>query len=177
MPSTTNWYCCKCKFGPLNILLDDNCPDCHSARCSLCQVIKTSQRFSYRQGSREMGATSPFPDALMSASNTHNSNMDPTARIFGMSLAGDHPARLLSPLAPSPLAPASMPPILFESGLGTASSTDAPPGHDIFRHGGLTRQRPHAYFCCQCNDGPKLFDIQPVCVSCNHKACPNCRAA
>ncbi|OJJ32246.1 hypothetical protein ASPWEDRAFT_44334 [Aspergillus wentii DTO 134E9] len=27
------------------------------------------------------------------------------------------------------------------------------------------------YVCCQCNDGPKLWDSQPRCVVCGHNAC------
>lgn len=30
------------------------------------------------------------------------------------------------------------------------------------------------YFCCQCNDGPKTYDLQPQCIICNHHACPDC---
>ncbi|KAF7592635.1 hypothetical protein BBP40_012657 [Aspergillus hancockii] len=32
----------------------------------------------------------------------------------------------------------------------------------------------YLYICCQCNDGPKLYNNQPKCVMCQHTACPNC---
>lgn len=33
------------------------------------------------------------------------------------------------------------------------------------------------YFCCQCNDGPKAYNVQPQCVICNHIACAYCKPA
>ena len=35
----------------------------------------------------------------------------------------------------------------------------------------------YVYFCCQCNDGPKVLNVQPRCVLCNHPACTNCKPA
>lgn len=32
----------------------------------------------------------------------------------------------------------------------------------------------YMYVCCQCRDGPKVYNVQPVCVVCNHKACSCC---
>ncbi|KXG49897.1 uncharacterized protein PGRI_058650 [Penicillium griseofulvum] len=32
----------------------------------------------------------------------------------------------------------------------------------------------YMYICCACNDGPKIYNHQPQCVSCNHMACGNC---
>lgn len=33
------------------------------------------------------------------------------------------------------------------------------------------------YFCCQCNDGPKVETVQPQCVLCNHIPCARCKLA
>ncbi|RJE18259.1 hypothetical protein PHISCL_09405 [Aspergillus sclerotialis] len=35
-------------------------------------------------------------------------------------------------------------------------------------------QQNYLYICCQCNDGPKLYNVQPVCIVCEHKACKWC---
>ncbi|KAK3500977.1 hypothetical protein B0T13DRAFT_466978 [Neurospora crassa] len=34
----TVWYCSSCNFGPLNIKIDEHCPDCQHRRCSSCTV-------------------------------------------------------------------------------------------------------------------------------------------
>jgi hypothetical protein len=31
------------------------------------------------------------------------------------------------------------------------------------------------YFCCNCNDGPKVWENQPRCVICDHTPCSSCR--
>src|SRR5271170_3480435 len=31
-----------------------------------------------------------------------------------------------------------------------------------------------SYTCCQCKDGPKLWELQPKCIKCDHVACKNC---
>ncbi|OJI79348.1 hypothetical protein ASPTUDRAFT_47947 [Aspergillus tubingensis CBS 134.48] len=36
---------------------------------------------------------------------------------------------------------------------------------------------PTLYFCCQCGDGPKLWDRQPRCVICSHSICGYCMPA
>ncbi|PYI08090.1 hypothetical protein BO78DRAFT_417109 [Aspergillus sclerotiicarbonarius CBS 121057] len=37
--------------------------------------------------------------------------------------------------------------------------------------------RPNLYFCCQCGDGPKLYQNQPQCRVCHHIACSSCKPA
>ncbi|KAL5359390.1 hypothetical protein BJX96DRAFT_174308 [Aspergillus floccosus] len=32
----------------------------------------------------------------------------------------------------------------------------------------------YMYICCQCHDGPKVYNVQPQCVNCHHSACSNC---
>jgi hypothetical protein len=32
----------------------------------------------------------------------------------------------------------------------------------------------YMYICCQCHDGPKIYNHQPKCISCEHNACSNC---
>lgn len=33
----------------------------------------------------------------------------------------------------------------------------------------------YMYICCQCGDGPKVFNHQPRCIRCNHDACSKCK--
>ncbi|KAJ5573955.1 uncharacterized protein N7459_008382 [Penicillium hispanicum] len=32
----------------------------------------------------------------------------------------------------------------------------------------------YMYICCVCGDGPKVYNVQPQCVICQHKACDCC---
>ncbi|RMJ27361.1 hypothetical protein PHISP_01741 [Aspergillus sp. HF37] len=41
-------------------------------------------------------------------------------------------------------------------------------------YGAQVYERTYMYFCCSCNDGPKTYNMQPVCVNCQHKACKYC---
>ncbi|RAL06067.1 uncharacterized protein BO80DRAFT_420377 [Aspergillus ibericus CBS 121593] len=36
---------------------------------------------------------------------------------------------------------------------------------------------PYLYYCCQCGDGPKLWENQPWCILCRHRACSGCKPA
>ncbi|CAI7626003.1 Zinc finger, RanBP2-type [Penicillium expansum] len=38
-------------------------------------------------------------------------------------------------------------------------------------------QVAYMYICCQCGDGPKLYNMQPTCYVCSHQACSNCPTA
>ncbi|EKV12972.1 hypothetical protein PDIG_31990 [Penicillium digitatum PHI26] len=33
----------------------------------------------------------------------------------------------------------------------------------------------YMYICCSCGDGPKVYNIQPRCVVCNHTVCSKCQ--
>lgn len=51
------------------------------------------------------------------------------------------------------------------------------PGHAALpsRLGGSQLySQTYMYICCKCHDGPKVHNVQPVCVVCNHKACSYC---
>ncbi|OQD67779.1 hypothetical protein PENPOL_c003G04356 [Penicillium polonicum] len=32
----------------------------------------------------------------------------------------------------------------------------------------------YLYICCGCGDGPKVYNLQPICITCSHQACANC---
>ncbi|GIK00241.1 hypothetical protein Aspvir_004261 [Aspergillus viridinutans] len=33
----------------------------------------------------------------------------------------------------------------------------------------------YMYICCQCGDGPKVYNVQPRCTECNHIVCSSCK--
>ncbi|KAK9618328.1 hypothetical protein V6Z94_005359 [Aspergillus fumigatus] len=35
---------------------------------------------------------------------------------------------------------------------------------------------PYMYICCQCGDGPKLYNLHPRREACNHIVCSSCMA-
>lgn len=57
----------------------------------------------------------------------------------------------------------------FTPGLSLAQGLSSG-GHSGIKNYGAT----YMYFCCQCNDGPKVYNVQPRCVMCNHVACGHC---
>lgn len=170
MPSTTVWYCCKCLYGPLNDIIDLTCPNCHSDRCRSCETTTISQRYCYQN--QEMAGTSLYPEV---------------SRVSGYAFAADkldlaaarpfeiqtESCQERSPLVTAPLTS----PTWVNCSHLVPSMEAPPPSRDIFRHGGRANKCPYSYYCCQCNSGPNLYDIQPACVSCDHKACAFCRAA
>lgn len=40
--------------------------------------------------------------------------------------------------------------------------------------GAKVYEQTYLYICCNCKDGPKTHNMQPVCVMCNHRACSGC---
>ncbi|KAK6831885.1 hypothetical protein RU639_002752 [Aspergillus parasiticus] len=48
---------------------------------------------------------------------------------------------------------------------------------DSSLHGlsGHVRTNGYLYICCNCQDGPKLYNIQPRCVMCQHVVCSDCQ--
>jgi hypothetical protein len=157
MPESSVWYCCKCKLGPWNITLDVSCPNCDEPRCFQCDkesvdMHTASQMLSHRQNFSSIG-------------NTHTCNkLQPAETLCNQPV---HLERTC--IAPS-LTPTARRPLMPEP--------QAMHTYNIFNFGGLLRQMPsNFYYCCQCNDGPKMYENQPMCVSCCHTICYNCRPA
>ncbi|EIT81238.1 hypothetical protein F9C07_11719 [Aspergillus flavus] len=48
---------------------------------------------------------------------------------------------------------------------------------DSSLHGlsGRVRTNGYLYICCNCHDGPKLYNNQPRCVMCQHVVCSDCQ--
>uniref|UniRef100_A0A093UVB6 Synaptotagmin-like protein 4 n=1 Tax=Talaromyces marneffei PM1 TaxID=1077442 RepID=A0A093UVB6_TALMA len=167
MPSTTVWYCCGCGYGPCNYSIDDYCPDCQRRRCGACKIARISNRYNYSYQLQGVAETNPYPEVFTAAGfDTNTYDIHPLLRPFKPS-HGHHERISLA------LRPSQLPPTLLDTGHQVL--TDSPSIGDIFQHGGLKNSRPVTYYCCQCNDGPKLYANQPRCVSCNHVVCGNCK--
>ncbi|KAE8378603.1 hypothetical protein BDV26DRAFT_188705 [Aspergillus bertholletiae] len=48
------------------------------------------------------------------------------------------------------------------------------PDNSLIGFSGHIRTNGNLYICCKCSDGPKLYEIQPQCVICNHYVCQDC---
>lgn len=65
----------------------------------------------------------------------------------------------------------------------TGLSTTFSPGLSLSRdagspvHGVKVYGATYMYFCCQCGDGPKVYNHQPQCVMCDHVVCSCCKPA
>lgn len=169
MPSTTVWYCCQCGFGPCNDSIDYFCPNCQVKRCYGCETSRISNRCNY--GLPGEAEVNPIPEVFAAAGfNTNTYNKDASLRPFNI------PQKHHEKISEDSLRPPQGPPTCL--GAGDQHSTGSPSISDIFQHGGLTKNRPSSYYyCCQCRDGPKLYDLQPVCINCDHKICRYCEAA
>jgi hypothetical protein len=62
-------------------------------------------------------------------------------------------------------------------------SLTASPSLHLTASAGINRQRggtvtcpskTYIYICCQCNDGPKVYNHQVMCVNCDHLICDSC---
>ncbi|KAL1981365.1 hypothetical protein VTN96DRAFT_2756 [Rasamsonia emersonii] len=150
------WYCCQCNYGPLNIVIDAACASCQAPRCDGCTVEMVCPKYAFCGGDDE--GTSPYP-GVPSIFDPSNSNMEHRHRA-----ATDE---VLS-LASSSQFPA--PSLLRRSGARDMTRGGRQHGQGIVTHGPKT----FMYYCCQCRDGPKVYNHQVVCVNCNHVVCDNC---
>ncbi|KAL2220095.1 hypothetical protein M432DRAFT_298693 [Thermoascus aurantiacus ATCC 26904] len=101
----------------------------------------------------------------------------------------NHASHDCDPVSPYPSVPSTLPPIpetyeatVSRSGHELASATDYLSVSNVLNWSHPTRLSTSArtyghtymYICCVCGDGPKVFNVQPKCVMCNHTACSNC---
>ena len=61
--------------------------------------------------------------------------------------------------------------------LASAIPVDIPNYHGHGLTEPVMNSGTNLYYCCKCNDGPKLFNNQPQCVMCEHRVCPSCLPA
>lgn len=167
MPSITVWYCCSCGFGPCNDSLDYFCPSCQERRCYNCKTSRISNRYGY--GLPREVETNPYPKASTSTGFNPNAyNVNAPSLPFNISQQHLEGTSLT-------LTPTQRPPTCLAT--GHRHLADGPSISAILQHGGLTKKSPSSYYCCQCHDGPKLYDVQPVCINCDHQACSSCTPA
>ncbi|RWQ96065.1 hypothetical protein C8Q69DRAFT_230260 [Paecilomyces variotii] len=157
------WYCCKCSFGPHNMALHTACISCGHPACEHCTYEDADADITLR-GSEPI---SPYPCGPIPSS--------PEMPQDGVHLSNSEMA-LSIPSAPMPV----------------QSLSAVGPNFSRIQHGSFTRELSTAligspgmsrtdapvdgylYICCQCGDGPKVYDVQPRCVTCNHSACSRC---
>lgn len=142
------WYCCDCSAGPHRLGLDDICLQCDQPRCSNCH-IDTQDTVSHHCHELSPYAHAPAPQHSQVSGN-------PVAKM--PTFLGCNQPILRGSLHHSHTLQHGMPGINNQDSRGTVS------------HGSL-------YFCCQCGDGPKLWDNQPRCVICDHNICGYCKPA
>lgn len=140
------WYCCRCNFGPHNQSLHEACIQCGVPRCARCVQEKNSDNMAVQSHSHTCDITSPYPAAVPISPPT-----TPTFKPTTMSIVVPELPRVMALPQPE------------YTGVSSGSLGG------IRTHGGT-----HMYVCCQCHDGPKIFEVQPQCVMCNHTACTNC---
>lgn len=141
------WYCCECNFGPFNLDLYSSCINCNAKHCYRCPQEKISDALNAHSNSHCCHETSPYPSAVnINAPNTFSLDTKP------MLPAGTNLPQVRS-LRPGLTAP---PPTFPSSGV------------PIQTHGA------YLYICCKCGDGPKVWDVQPQCICCEHSACSSC---
>lgn len=142
---SSHWNCDSCNFGPHSVELHKSCMRCGTPR----SANGSSEDMHSHHGLHMCGAMSPYPAPVQS---------------HGLSS---------SPLKGSP-------PVINRS--SSMSSLFGGEVHDrptsnLASYGvpGVrTYGQTHLYICCQCNDGPKTYNMQPKCVICQHAACSNC---
>lgn len=147
IPSTTMaslWYCCGCNFGPHNSALYDSCINCGLYRCARCVDEKVSDHLNNHHHTH-CHETSPYPSvAPTNTARTLSLNAMPSIPV--PDLSGVRPLYRPSPAVPT-------------------APLGAPSQH---------YSQTYMYICCNCQDGPKVYNVQPVCVVCDHAACGQC---
>ncbi|KAJ5913343.1 hypothetical protein N7504_002226 [Penicillium tannophilum] len=146
MPSL--WYCCECSFGPHNAAIHAACISCTRRRCSSCREEKVQDSLHIHSSSHSCHETSPYPTAV-----NFNAAHIPSLDTRSMLPAGIDLPQIRS-LRPGLAAPPTY------SALGGMQAT--------------TYSQTYMYICCQCKDGPKVYNHQPRCIECQHVACSSC---
>ncbi|PYH98498.1 hypothetical protein BO71DRAFT_395278 [Aspergillus ellipticus CBS 707.79] len=142
------WYCCDCSHGPHQVGLQRACAQCGEERCPDCP-LDTQDSATSVHTCHEM---SPYPSAPA-----------PQGREPSLNTVANMPS--ITGYAQSLRQPSlSHRHVHIQHGM---------PGKDsrgIVGHASL-------YYCCQCGDGPKIYEHQPRCVLCQHVVCSGCKPA
>ncbi|KAJ5317505.1 hypothetical protein N7508_002013 [Penicillium antarcticum] len=150
------WYCCGCNFGPHNSSLYDSCIQCGVRRCARCTEEKISDSINMdlnmsshshsHSHSHSCDITSPYPAAVhMDSPHTGTIN-----------------TRAILPQVPEL---PGVRPLLRAEDRDMSSSSLA---------GARVHGATYMYICCNCGDGPKIYNVQPKCIECDHVACSSC---
>ncbi|KAJ5461691.1 uncharacterized protein N7458_003243 [Penicillium daleae] len=144
----TLWYCCGCNFGPFDSDLYDSCINCGQRACSECPREKVNiSNYNHPHSAHGCHESSPYPSVV--AFNTAHTVALDTKTMSATGLGDLHTIRSLSRRMPLNMASP------FPGAVNFYSQT-------------------YMYICCKCGDGPKVYNNQPRCVSCDHEACSRC---
>ncbi|KAJ5833401.1 hypothetical protein N7474_001712 [Penicillium riverlandense] len=153
---STVWYCCGCSFGPHNGDLHDACISCGRTKCSLCDEEKLSRRMMASSSHSLQHLPSPYAVAASSLDGSQTFCYKSKSTPSYTELLEDEPR--LRPLERGALIHHS-----------ASSSSTAIPADGV-----QSCSDTYMYICCQCDDGPKVYNHQPQCVVCDHNACSAC---
>ncbi|KAJ6072316.1 hypothetical protein N7467_010401 [Penicillium canescens] len=150
------WYCCGCNFGPHNSSLYDACIQCGTRRCARCTDEKIS-----------LSMNMDLNTSSHSHSHSHSHSCDPTS---------PYPAAvpMNSPRTTALVTKAMLPQVPELPRVRTLLSADYTDMSPASLAGVRLHGETYMYICCQCNDGPKIYNHQPKCINCNHTACSYC---
>ncbi|OJJ48354.1 hypothetical protein ASPZODRAFT_14495 [Penicilliopsis zonata CBS 506.65] len=151
MPYTTFWYCCHCDYGP-HELRYDHCVDCHRKRCGNCRVQKTQ---TGTDNHHSHDAVSPCPSAVLDMGHSHFEH--------GLKDSTSSPKAVPDDV----FRPSARGPLVNDLAQANFMELVAPSAHVC--------STTYLYFCCECGDGPKVYDHQQRCVICDHVACEYCK--
>lgn len=144
---SSHWNCESCNFGPHSLELHKSCMRCGSPRTGT-----TSDDMHSHHGLHMCHAMSPYPSPVQS----HGLSSSP--------LKGTPPVIQRGSSIPQPS--------LFGADIHDRPSSN-------LSHYGIEGAKVYGstylYICCNCQDGPKTYNMQPQCVICNHKVCADCQ--
>ncbi|KAJ5146100.1 uncharacterized protein N7515_000664 [Penicillium bovifimosum] len=150
---TSLWYCCGCNFGPHNSSLYVSCIQCGEARCPRC--------IEQKEDSLSININ------IDSHSHSHSNSCNPISAYPTAVMNSPPSTPTLEPTA-SPIVVPDLP------GLRTLPRVDCSGISPVSLSGTRYNSETYMYICCECNDGPKIYNHQPQCVVCNHMACAGC---
>ncbi|KAK1138782.1 hypothetical protein N8T08_001783 [Aspergillus melleus] len=144
---SSHWNCESCNYGPHSVELHKSCMRCGSPRTSTM-----SEETHSHHGLHMCSAMSPYPTPVQS----HGLSSSP---LKGSSPVIMHGSSLRQP------------------SLFGGEVIDRPTSNlaNYGIEGVKTYNQTYMYICCQCNDGPKIYNVQPRCVMCQHVVCSYCQ--
>ncbi|PLB45884.1 hypothetical protein P170DRAFT_254420 [Aspergillus steynii IBT 23096] len=145
---SSHWNCESCNFGPHSVELHKSCMRCGSPRTG----NSSSEDMHSHHGLHMCNAMSPYPAPV------HNHELSSSP------LKGSSPVIKHGSSIPQPS--------LFGGDIHDRPTSNLA---SYSTEGARMHGSTFLYICCNCQDGPKTYNMQPRCVICNHVVCSNCQ--